>query len=581
MNTLINYMIEVNLGLILFYGLYRILLSNETDFRANRLYLLASVVASLLFPLFSITDGVQSNAIPTVSYMLPELVVGEAHTAQPIETRISLATVTLYTYLVVTSLLLAYFLYQMSRLFVFLSTAASKTVGGMNIVESKQAIPPFSFFNWIVIGQAEVLSDVEKEQILKHERAHAMQWHSADLIFITLVRIFFWFNPVTWFYKATLQQLHEFEADQRSTDEKSLLPYCTLLAKVAMAQSGYAMAHHFNKSLTLKRIEMMNTLKNQMKRWKVITAFSVAIVFFVSVACQDQLNDVKTVAENSTMALVMPKEVDSRLQELKAQNPTGDFIVIQMNETGKETLNRIPTEKVGRMEVFHLQNSETKEMESFAIIEMNKNVNTALEMAQTGDIFTIVEESAIPEGGMEKFYEHLMAEIKYPVAARQKNVEGKVFVEFVVNKDGSLAGIKPVKGIGEGCDEEAVRAISSSPVRWIPAKQRGMVVNQRMVLPVTFSLNQGSQKGIVILDEVRPSNSKFDVKVVQNANSNVIRGTVTESGGQPLAGVNIVVSGTTQGTITDLEGNFTITPAVTGGRLIFSFVGYDTKEVMF
>lgn len=322
----------------------------------------------------------------------------------------------------------------------------------------------------------------------------------------------------------------------------------------------------------------MTTLKQQMKRWKVMTAFSVAIVFFVSVACQDQLNDVKTVADNSTMALVMPKEVDSRLQELKTQNPTGDFIVIQMNDTGKETLSKIPTEKVGRMEVFHLQNGETKEVESFAIIEMNKNVNTALEMAQTGDIFTIVEESAVPEGGMEKFYEHLMAKIQYPVAARQKNIEGRVFVEFVVNKDGSLANIRPVKGIGAGCDEEAVRAISSSPVRWIPAKQRGMVVNQRMVLPVTFKMD-ANNTGAVIFDEVRPSNMRF-VVTRNKTSSGAIKGTVTENG-QPLAGVNIVVSGTTQGTVTDLNGAFTISPVASSGELVFSFVGYDSQRVSF
>jgi TonB family protein len=580
MNTIINYTIEVNLGLILFYALYVLLLRRETDFRANRVYLLASLAISLIFPLFSLTQGVQPNAIPSVSYMLPELIVGEAIIAQPVETNIPAAWLLFYAYMVVTVVLLGYFIYQLCRLILFLVNSPSKTVNGMKIVESSRAIPPFSFFNWIVIGQAEALSDFEKEQILNHERAHASQGHSIDLIFINLVRIFFWFNPATWLYKTTLQQLHEFEADQRSTDEKSLLPYCTVLAKVAMAQSGFAMAHHFNKSLTLKRIKMMNTFKEQMKRWKVVTAFSVAVVFFVAVACQDQLDDVKTVTENSTMALKMPQSVSDRLKELETESPLTDFVVIQMNEEGKKTMGELPTKEIARMEVFHFQNPETKENESFAIIEMNKNVNTALDRVQTGDIFTIVEESALPEGGIEKFYEHIAATIKYPLEARRQGIQGRVFVEFIVKKDGTLSDVRPVKGIGVGCDEEAVRVISTSPIRWTSAKQRGMAVNQRMVLPITFKL-ETNQTGTVIFDEFRPSNSKFDVKLQHTANSGVIKGKVTEEGGAPLAGVNIVVSGTTQGTITDLEGNFSITPMAKGGRLVFSFVGYDSKEVMF
>jgi protein TonB len=65
--------------------------------------------------------------------------------------------------------------------------------------------------------------------------------------------------------------------------------------------------------------------------------------------------------------------------------------------------------------------------------------------------------------------------------------EGKVFVQFVINKDGSISDVVAIKGIGAGCDEEAVRIIQSSP-QWTPGKQRGKPVKQRMVLPITFKL---------------------------------------------------------------------------------------------
>jgi protein TonB len=78
--------------------------------------------------------------------------------------------------------------------------------------------------------------------------------------------------------------------------------------------------------------------------------------------------------------------------------------------------------------------------------------------------------------------------MKYPAQARRMGIEGKVFVEFVVDKDGTLTEVKTVKGIGAGCDEEAVRVIQSAP-KWKPGKQRGRPVKVRMILPIIFKLS--------------------------------------------------------------------------------------------
>ena len=106
---------------------------------------------------------------------------------------------------------------------------------------------------------------------------------------------------------------------------------------------------------------------------------------------------------------------------------------------------------------------------------------------ETDEIFTIVEESASPKGGMGAFYKYVTDKMKYPPQARRMGIDGKVFVEFVVNKDGSISDVRAVKGIGAGCDEEAVRVVQSAP-SWTPGKQRGKAVKQRMVLPITFKL---------------------------------------------------------------------------------------------
>lgn len=103
-------------------------------------------------------------------------------------------------------------------------------------------------------------------------------------------------------------------------------------------------------------------------------------------------------------------------------------------------------------------------------------------------IFIVVEETAVPVGGITAFYEYVLGKLKYPAQARRMEIEGKVFVEFVVEKDGSITDVKAIKGIGAGCDEEAVRVVGESP-KWKPAKQRGKSVRQRMVLPITFKMS--------------------------------------------------------------------------------------------
>ena len=112
---------------------------------------------------------------------------------------------------------------------------------------------------------------------------------------------------------------------------------------------------------------------------------------------------------------------------------------------------------------------------------------TEPEVEETDRIFTIVEETASPKGGMAVFYQFVKDNINYPPQAKRMGIQGRVFVEFVIGKDGSLADVRTVKGIGAGCDEEAVRIVQSAPA-WNPGKQRGKPVKQRYTLPIIFKL---------------------------------------------------------------------------------------------
>lgn len=104
------------------------------------------------------------------------------------------------------------------------------------------------------------------------------------------------------------------------------------------------------------------------------------------------------------------------------------------------------------------------------------------------DFILLAEVQPKPKGGMAAFYKYLGKKIKYPRAAKRMQIQGKVFVQFIVDKDGRLTDIKVLKGIGGGCDEEAVRVLKEAP-KWESGRQRGRPVRVRMSIPIVFKLN--------------------------------------------------------------------------------------------
>jgi protein TonB len=110
-----------------------------------------------------------------------------------------------------------------------------------------------------------------------------------------------------------------------------------------------------------------------------------------------------------------------------------------------------------------------------------------VEEEDTEEIFIIVEEYPAPFGGLAAFYQYVNNNIKYHKQALSLSIEGRVFVQFVVGKDGSLTDLTVIRGIGGGCDEEAIRVVKGAPA-WKPGKQRGKTVRVKMVLPVTFKI---------------------------------------------------------------------------------------------
>ncbi len=130
------------------------------------------------------------------------------------------------------------------------------------------------------------------------------------------------------------------------------------------------------------------------------------------------------------------------------------------------------------------------EMTDELVIEqlpLKLDIEETIEEETYDEIFVIVEEQPHPIGGMKSFYAHINNNLKYPSIARRMGVQGRVFVQFVIEKDGSISQVKVIRGISDSCNAEAIRVVSSAP-KWSPGKQRGKPVRVKMVLPISFKL---------------------------------------------------------------------------------------------
>ena len=136
---------------------------------------------------------------------------------------------------------------------------------------------------------------------------------------------------------------------------------------------------------------------------------------------------------------------------------------------------------------------EVEDIEINAEVEQNEVIEeyVAPEVVEDDvveqEIFKIVEEMPSYPGGEAKLMEFVAKNIKYPQIARETGIQGRVFVNFVVEPDGSVSNVSVLRGIGGGCDEEAMRVVKSMP-KWKPGKQRGKAVRVQYMLPVNFRL---------------------------------------------------------------------------------------------
>ncbi len=497
MNTMINYVIEANLGLVLFATSYWLFLRNENQFTFNRFFLLGSILFSLLFPLGHFNSAFSTKVIPSISQVMPTYWLPEVGIRTDLpgvlphsETTLSVWNALEWTYLIVALVFTLFFLIRLIQLGNLFVASKKYRWNDCFVVESESDQPTFSFFHFIFIGRAYLLTAKEKEEVLLHESVHVRKIHSFDIILINLLGIAFWYNPALLIYKKAFVQLHEFEADARSVENQDADSYCRLLAKVALESAGLSLVNHFNHSLTLKRITMMKTVKKKIQSWKLILVGAAVPLFFLAVSCQEQVTGDLYAGKNP--AGVIPTEVRQQLEMLKQKNPQHEYIVIQLNDEGKKTLDKLQFEnaKMGTIistNAIVTDKGSNGEKLVYVIVEKGTGSERA-DATRFDKAYTVVDDQPEYVGGFDSLLTHIQRTLRYPENARKKGIEGRVFVSFVVTKEGDVVVPAIAKGVDPEIDKAALEVVSGFP-RWIPGRQKGEAVDVKFVIPINFKIN--------------------------------------------------------------------------------------------
>ena len=534
MGTFLVYILKSSLCLALFYLFYRLLLSKETFHRFNRIALLGVMLISCLLPLVRIT--VDRATVVNTSVMLME----EDMLMYPWEMQVMVQEEAAFPWrewLVAVYFLGIFFfllrnLWSLGRmLYLIRHSRCRQMENGICLVIHQAGFAPFSWMKYIVISQTDL--DENGTDILIHEEAHIRNRHSWDLLLVELCVWLQWFNPAAWLLKQELQNVHEYEADEavlrQGIDAKR---YQMLLIKKAVGARLYSIANSFNHSSLKKRITMMIRLY-------VLPLAAVTVAAFARPEISEPLDEISSVKVNDLSAItgknspenlsVAATSAADVTLKMKVTDQSGSPIVgasvLIVNSTsgtltdseGNFTLKvgddqRISVSYIGmksvELSVKECLEKQIKEVRltsdadsgpQLTVVSQSSESasqkapqhNTTSELQNTEEVFMVVENMPEFPGGLNACLKFLADHVAYPKEAAEKKIQGRVIVQFVVMKDGSIANARVIRSVDPLLDAEALRVIGLMP-KWKPGTQRGQAVNVKFTMPITFRLDKDS-----------------------------------------------------------------------------------------
>ena len=531
MGTFLVYILKSAVCLAMFYLFYRLLLSKETFHRFNRIALLGVMLLSCLLPLVKVTveqvSPVNAQVMSMEDLLLmyqwnSEAVVEEG--SRPFHWQEGLVLV----YFVGLFFVIVRHLWSLGRmLYLIRHSRCERLDNGIRLVVHRRKLASFSWMRYIVISETDLKES--GHHILVHEMAHIHYRHSWDLLLAEACAWLQWFNPAIWLLKQELQNIHEYEADEEVLRQGiNAKEYQMLLIKKAVGARLYSIANSFNHSSLKKRITMMIRKKSnpwaRAKYLYVLPLAAVTVAAFARPEISQPLDEISSVKVNDLSAVLetyADKNVSNPAEKTKLKMKVVDekgkpiiaATVLVANttngtitdENGNFTLEvgtdqSIQVAYIGMSTVTMSVKDCLKKADQTIVLtesDTKKDVKVVAPAPQavTSDdqTFSVVEQMPEYPGGMRAGLEFMARNLRYPTKAREAGKQGRVIVQFVVRKDGSLSDFKVLRPVDPWLDAEAIRVISTMP-KWKPGMQDRKPVSVKFTLPVTFMLEGTNSK---------------------------------------------------------------------------------------
>lgn len=532
------YFLKINVAIALFYAFYRLFFYKDTFFAWRRTALLCFFAVSAAVPLLDIQQWiVQQEPMAAMADLYAAVVLPELTLTPQPETdwRQLMADGIVVAYWLVAALLALRFLFQLAGIVRLARRCPTQKIDGTTVHLLPRAEGPFSFFRWIFVCPDAHTGD-ELHEILTHERTHARQWHSIDVLTGELACIICWFNPFTWLMKREIRTNLEYMADEKVLETgHDSRTYQYHLLGLSHHKAAATIYNSFNVLPLKKRIIMMNKRRTRaIGRTKYLMFLPLAALLMIvsnieavaratqkitteviEAVAPAETPDVQSQPENIAP---LPQQEKSDKVTYKgkivdeAGNPLSDVQIITdrkfqsmttstVNDKGEFRIETSPEASIaflykgkdaqilgwgwaGNPETLSKMDSNNMVI----VLKPQQVINAPATTDGGEEVYEVVEKMPeFPDGGMSGLMKYLSANIRYPEAAHKAGTQGRVTVQFVVGKDGSIGDVKVIRGVDPTLDAEAIRVISGMP-KWKPGTQKGEPVNVKYTVPVMFRL---------------------------------------------------------------------------------------------
>jgi TonB family protein len=478
MNDALMYFLKVNIAIALFYLFFRLLFYNDTFWKTRRFYLVFSILLSVIYPFVSLTGWLEKQEPMQAIIVNYAQLQAVTVTPQP-KSVFTIENILLGVYALVSVVLLVKMLVQLVSILRWKLKGEKKQLQETKIISIKETIAPFSFFNYIFINPA-LHSEQEISQILAHEKTHALQMHSLDVLVSEMLTIVCWINPAAWLLKREIRHNLEFLADSKVVESGfDSKDYQYHLLQLSYQTPEVKLGNKFNVSPLKKRIIMMNqqkTKKAGIMKYSLIVPLALALVL----------------SSNAETIVNSAKNILSTTKNAVAGN---ENTVINKNDEVVDAEN---------------ENQETV----VAISDANQTDNSK--------VYTVVEKMPQFSGGEEALIQYINSHVKYPTDAFKNGIQGKVILRFVVNESGKVGNVEIIRALYPSINTEGIRVIKSLP-DFTPGEQNGKKVAVWYTMPITFRLDDGhdSHKGTYTVVEKMPQFPGGEEALLQYINRNV------------------------------------------------------------